>query len=70
MELLDALDNPPERRTRVDAILAKLTEEEQQALQEALRSPEWPHDALARVLRDQGHGISEASIRRYRRGLK
>jgi hypothetical protein len=53
------------------AILLAVTPSEQAALKDALSKPsEWPHEALASVLADSGHPISEASIRRYRKGLK
>lgn len=70
MSLLEALQDKPEPKSRVAAILLAVTPAEQKALEEALRDPEWPHEALASVLTDSGHEISEASIRRYRKGLK
>ena len=69
MSLLECLKEPPEPKSRMAAILLAVTPEEREALQEALRSPEWPHEALASVLTDSGHKISEASVRRHRKGL-
>ena len=69
MSLLEALKDTPEPKSRVAAILLKVTPEEQTALETALRSPEWTHEGLARVLTDSGHKISEASVRRYRRDV-
>ena len=68
--LLELLGAPPEPAKRIDAILATLTLEEQAALRTALGSPQWTHQALADVLSDSGHPISEASIRRYRKASK
>ena len=67
LSLIDALKTPPPPRHRIDAILAEVSGPEQQALRDALSAPEWTHQALADVLTDSGHKISEASVRRYRR---
>jgi hypothetical protein len=52
------------------SILLKVTPEEQAALETALRGSEWTHEGLAELLTAQGHSISEASVRRYRRASK
>lgn len=73
MSLIDALNNKPapkEPKSRIAAILLALKPEEQAALETALRSPEWTNEGLADVLTDQGHPVTEASVRRYRKAHK
>jgi hypothetical protein len=46
-----------------------LSKEDKQALQEALLSPFWSHEALALELTNRGFVISKDPIRRHRKGL-
>ena len=73
MSLLDELTAPQptaEPRTRIAAILLKVSPDEQTALFKALGDPDWTHERLAEVLTAQGHPVSEASVRRYRKAHK
>ena len=73
MSLLDELTAPlptPEPRSAIAAILEKVPGPEQQALKDALRSPEWTNERLAEVLTASGHSVSESSVRRYRKAHK
>ena len=70
MGLLESLEKHPPPRKKIAAILLELEEDERVAVFEALGSTEWPHQAIADVLTDSGHPVSEASVRRYRKGLQ
>ena len=73
MSLIDALTAPkpgPEPKSRMAQILLAVTPEEQEVLEIALRGREWTNEGLAELLTAQGHSISEASVRRYRRASK
>lgn len=71
MSLIDTLKEAPglKPKSRVAVILLELPDAERAAVETALRDPEWPHEGLARVLTAQGYPVTEASIRRYRRGI-
>lgn len=73
LSLIDALTAPkpgPEPKSRVAQILEKVTWDEREALEAALRGSEWTHEGLAELLTAQGHSVSESSVRRYRRASK
>ena len=73
LSLLDELTAPQptaEPKSRIAAILLAVSGPEQQALNDALRSLDWTHERLAEVLTAQGHPVSEASVRRYRKAHK
>jgi hypothetical protein len=70
LSLLDALTAPqtkPEPRSKIAALLEKVSGPEQQALKDALRSPEWTNERLSEVLTASGHSVSESGVRRYRK---
>ena len=69
MSLLEALKDTPPPKRKVDAILDAVTSDERVALKEALGDSTWTHERLAEVLSEQGHPVSESSIRRYRRDV-
>lgn len=72
MSLLDELTAPVPRATpksKIAAILQKVSGPEQQALVDALTSPDWTNERLAEVLTASGHPVAEASVRRYRRDV-
>lgn len=50
----------------IDAILTKLSLAEQLDLRTALINPNIGHTAISRALKDHGHDVSEASVRRWR----
>lgn len=68
LSLVDALSTPP-AKTKIDKILSEVTEAEREALLEALGGSVWSSEALAELLKAQGHITSETSIRRYRRNV-
>lgn len=68
MSLVDALSTPPQK-TKIGRILAEVTPAEKEAVEKALRDPEWTSEALAAVLTDKVSQVSETSIRRYRRDV-
>ena len=73
MSLLDELTAPlpaPEPRSRIAAILLAVSGPEQQALNDALRSPDWTNERLAEVLTAKGYPVSESGVRRYRKAHK
>lgn len=69
LSLLEALKDTPVRKskTRMAEILLVITPAEQEVLEAALSGDVWTHQALADVLTQQGHPVSEASVRRHRR---
>lgn len=69
-ELLNQLRNEqrkPNNNFRVDEILAVLDDEDKAGLLAALADESITTAAITRVLRRNGHALSENSIRNYRR---
>jgi hypothetical protein len=69
-ELGDQLRNegiPPRNLFRVDEILVALSEEDRKDLLAAIQDASISTAAIVRVLRRNGHSLSENAIRNYRR---
>ncbi len=59
--------SPPRNAFRVDEILAQLSEEDKADLLAAIQDAAISTAAITRVLRRNGHALSENAIRNYRR---
>lgn len=72
MSLRDLAAQPPPQAARRGAfpwsLREKLPADEFEALITLLDNPEWAATALSTLLRREGIGVSETTIRAYRRG--
>ena len=67
--MLNTLKKTPPSGRKMDQILAKVTEDERVALEEALGSPEWSSAALARTLTALVQKVSASTVERYRKDV-
>ncbi len=74
MGLLDDLTNENNflhvRRAwcSVCALISKLSKEEAKALQDRMDNPSVSHRALSKILKTNGHDVTEGTLGRHRRG--
>lgn len=69
MTLLKTLKKAPPSGRKLDQILAKVSDDERVALEEALGSPEWSSAALARTLTALVQKVSSSTVERYRKDV-
>lgn len=67
--MLKTLKKAPPTGRKLDQILAKVTDDEREALLEALNNPEWSSAALARTLTTLVQKVSYSTVERYRRDV-
>lgn len=71
MSLVDQFRNvpePPPVLCAVGRLLVSLPDDERDALQGALKNPEWTHSAIRRALDAEGYSMSHSTVSRHRRG--
>lgn len=67
--MLNTLKKAPPTGRKMDQIMAKVSNDERTALEDALGSPEWSSAALARTLTALVQPVSASSVERYRRDV-
>jgi hypothetical protein len=63
---LSEFKNTSAKRFMLEVVRDKLDDTQQAKLDAALRNPEIPNSAIARVLGTWGHPINETTVRSYR----
>lgn len=64
---LEALRNA--NATKIDGFLNRLSPEDRKLVEDALESPEWSSEGLARFFTKRGTRMSSTTVRRYRRNV-
>lgn len=67
--LVAAFSEPPNGNAKIlllDKILARLSEDDREATEKALQSPEWTDAKIAEILSNDGYSISTGAVRNWR----